>query len=161
MEQYPQAEFQFPLPTFYEDGSIEVHCQVTIGTNMREMWLPVMGNKNEAIKSPDARKINDSKMRCLVKCIAMFGLGHYIYAGEDVPTNTLTKAKARKLYEDLVEGLTKQDSFDAVKTYGDDHTDDVGNLPVDWQEMFRKDFKESLTFWRDKEREGFDGSSDH
>jgi hypothetical protein len=24
-------------------------------------------------------------MRCLVKCIAMFGLGHYIYAGEDLP----------------------------------------------------------------------------
>ena len=24
-------------------------------------------------------------MRCLVKCCAMFGLGHYIYAGESVP----------------------------------------------------------------------------
>jgi hypothetical protein len=24
-------------------------------------------------------------MRCLVKCIAVFGLGHYIYAGEDLP----------------------------------------------------------------------------
>ena len=23
-------------------------------------------------------------MRCLVKCFAMFGLGHYIYAGEDI-----------------------------------------------------------------------------
>ena len=25
-------------------------------------------------------------MRCLVKCLAMFGLGHYIYAGEDLPS---------------------------------------------------------------------------
>jgi len=25
-------------------------------------------------------------MRCLVKCIAMFGLGHYIFAGEDLPS---------------------------------------------------------------------------
>ena len=24
-------------------------------------------------------------MRCLVKNLAMFGLGHYIYAGEDIP----------------------------------------------------------------------------
>ena len=25
-------------------------------------------------------------MRCLTKCLAMFGLGHYIYAGEDIPS---------------------------------------------------------------------------
>ena len=29
-------------------------------------------------------------MRCLVKNLAMFGLGLYIYAGEDVPENDLT-----------------------------------------------------------------------
>jgi len=29
--------------------------------------------------------INTAIMRCLVKNLAMFGLGHYIYAGEDLP----------------------------------------------------------------------------
>ena len=27
-------------------------------------------------------------MRCLTKCIGMFGLGHYIYAGEDLPPDS-------------------------------------------------------------------------
>ena len=31
-------------------------------------------------------------MRCLVKCLAMFGLGHYIYAGEDLPSAEADKA---------------------------------------------------------------------
>jgi hypothetical protein len=48
------------------------------------MWLPVMDHRNKAIINPDKFAINSSKMRCLVKCFAMFGLGHYIYAGEDI-----------------------------------------------------------------------------
>lgn len=51
---------------------------------MRHMWLPVMDHRNKAIINPDKFAINSSKMRCLVKCFAMFGLGHYIYAGEDI-----------------------------------------------------------------------------
>ena len=50
------------------------------------MWLPVMDNRNNAISNPTSRQISDAKMRCLVKCIAMFGLGHYIFAGEDLPS---------------------------------------------------------------------------
>ena len=50
------------------------------------MWLPVMDFRNKAISEPDARAISDSKMRCLVKCLALLGLGHYIYAGEDTPS---------------------------------------------------------------------------
>ena len=50
------------------------------------MWLPVMDYKNKAIVSPDTRAVSDTRMRCLTKCLAMYGLGHYIYAGEDLPT---------------------------------------------------------------------------
>lgn len=51
------------------------------------MWLPVMsGFKNQAVSNPNARDVSDAKMRCLVKCMALYGLGHYIYAGEDVPS---------------------------------------------------------------------------
>jgi hypothetical protein len=49
------------------------------------MWLPVMDYKNKAIPNPDARAVSDTRMRCLTKCLAMYGLGHYIYAGEDLP----------------------------------------------------------------------------
>jgi hypothetical protein len=51
------------------------------------MQLPVMDNRNNAVKSPDARKISDAQMRCLVKAIACHGLGLYIYAGEDLPAD--------------------------------------------------------------------------
>ena len=85
--------------TTYEDGSCSVSCSITIGDVKREMWLPVMDYRNNAIvgtvgadgrpTGPDARQISDAKMRCLVKCLASLGLGHYLYSGEDVPPNLI------------------------------------------------------------------------
>jgi len=49
-----------------------------------------MDNRNNAVMQPNSRAISDTKMRCLVKAIAMFGLGSYIYAGEDLPQDTTT-----------------------------------------------------------------------
>lgn len=70
----------------YPDDTGAVQCTVYIGNLVKEsMWLPVMDNRNNAIKNPNARQISDAKMRCLVKCISMLGLGLYIYAGEDLP----------------------------------------------------------------------------
>ena len=85
MEHFPQAEFEFGENDVYPDASVSVNCTVTIGKCTRSMWLPVMDYKNKAILGPDARDISDTKMRCLVKCLALFGLGHSIFGGEDVP----------------------------------------------------------------------------
>jgi hypothetical protein len=49
------------------------------------MWLPVLDFKNKAQPQPDAFSINSSRMRCLVKCCAMHGLGLYIYSGLVAP----------------------------------------------------------------------------
>ena len=84
MEEFPNATYEFDPHEFHNDGTVTVHCTVRIGACHRSMWLPVMDYKNNAIKNPDARKISDTRMRCLVKCISMFGLGHAIYAGEDI-----------------------------------------------------------------------------
>ena len=84
MEHYPHAEYSFSAPEVHPDGTVTIHCDIMIGHCHRSMWLPVMDYKNNAIKNPDARKISDTKMRTLVKCLAMFGLGHRIYAGEDI-----------------------------------------------------------------------------
>ena len=83
--------------TTYEDGSCSVGCSITVGDVERQMWLPVMDYRNNAIvgavgpdgrpMGPNAREISDAKMRCLVKCLASMGLGHYLYSGEDVPPN--------------------------------------------------------------------------
>ncbi len=85
MEHYPASSFEFQPEQHHEDGSVTVTCDVTVEGTTRRMWLPVMDNRNNAIKNPDARKISDARMRCLVKAIAMHGLGLYIYAGEDLP----------------------------------------------------------------------------
>lgn len=46
--------------------------------------LPVMDNKMNAIELPDAREINDNLKRCLVKAIALHGLGLSVYESDDV-----------------------------------------------------------------------------
>jgi len=79
------ASYEIHEDIVYPDQTREVRCTVTIDNHSHMMWLPVMNNQNQAIKNPDARAISDARMRCLVKAIAMHGLGHYIYAGEDVP----------------------------------------------------------------------------
>ena len=73
---------------FYPDGSASVFVTIDIDGLTRSMWLPVMDYKNNAISNPNSRQVSDAKMRCLVKCIAMFGLGHYVYAGEDLPPSS-------------------------------------------------------------------------
>ena len=50
-----------------------------------EMWLPIMDMRNNAILAPKMTDVNKTIMRCLTKNLAMFGLGLYIYAGEDLP----------------------------------------------------------------------------
>jgi hypothetical protein len=85
MEHYPEARFDFEPPQSQPDGTMTVFCTITIGEASRRMWLPVMDYKNKAIVNPDAFAINTAMMRCLVKCMALFGLGLYIYAGEDLP----------------------------------------------------------------------------
>jgi hypothetical protein len=82
----PAATWEFTEPVSFGD-TMMVSCQVSAFGKVMKMHLPVMDNRNNAIKSPDARKINDAMMRCLTKCIALFGIGLYIYAGEDLPAD--------------------------------------------------------------------------
>jgi hypothetical protein len=86
-----------------------VMTEVEIEGETLEMWLPVMDGANKPMKSEpytyqstkwesgrkilidktvdaaDMFDINKTLMRCLTKNLAMFGLGHYIFAGEDLP----------------------------------------------------------------------------
>lgn len=87
---------------FDENTGYMVFTSVTVEGMTYEMWLPVMDGSNKAMKDKpytyDTKKvkgnrvesatmfdINKAIMRCLVKNLAMFGLGLYIYAGEDLP----------------------------------------------------------------------------
>lgn len=81
----PGAVWEFPEPTFYKGGSVMVHCLVYAFGKTVRMHLPVMDYKNNSVIDPSSRQISDAMMRCLAKCIACFGIGLYIYAGEDLP----------------------------------------------------------------------------
>jgi hypothetical protein len=52
--------------------------------------LPVLDYRNKPVANPDAMAINTAIMRCLVKSIAMQGLGLYIYSGDDLPLEDTT-----------------------------------------------------------------------
>lgn len=113
---YPSATYRIiknpetNLPYFADPFTgIMVYTEVSVDGITHEMWLPVMNSANKAMKLEayayqvwDKEKrqyvdktvqaatmfdINKTIMRCLVKNLAMFGLGLYIYAGEDVPEN--------------------------------------------------------------------------
>lgn len=78
----PQGSEQ---PCMWIGETAMVHTSVTIKGLRRECMLPVMDNRNNAMKNPDSRKVSDAIMRCMTKAISMHGLGLYIYAGEDLP----------------------------------------------------------------------------
>jgi len=84
LQEDPTAHWGFHEPTYFGE-TVMVSCTVNAMGKSMYMHLPVMDNKNNAIKNPDARKISDAMMRCLAKCIATFGIGLYVYAGEDLP----------------------------------------------------------------------------
>ncbi len=93
MESFPTAVYRFEPEHSLPDGSVMCQCEITITdgqeTVSHSMWLAVMDHRNKAIQNPDATQVNKARMRCLVKCIAMFGLGAYIYANEDIPTGVI------------------------------------------------------------------------
>lgn len=107
---YPDANYTIEkfngLPYVYDENTgYMVYTTVTIEGITHEMWLPVMDGANKAMKSEQYTykvkrygkeetktvaaatmfDVNKTIMRCLVKNLAMFGLGLYIYAGEDLP----------------------------------------------------------------------------
>lgn len=107
-ENYPDLEYEIErnpetgMPYWYDPlTGYMVFTKVTIGGQTHEMWLPVMDGTNHAMKAepyevqtkykkftvPAATMcdINKAIMRCLVKNLSMFGLGLYIYRGEDLP----------------------------------------------------------------------------
>lgn len=106
-KRFPEAHYEIVmhngLPYVYDENTgYMVFTNVTIDGITHTMWLPVMDGANKAMKNQpytystkyngektvDAATmfdVNKTIMRCLVKNLAMFGLGLYIYAGEDLP----------------------------------------------------------------------------
>jgi len=73
------------LPYLKTETGYFVEVAVTVQGITLSQVHPVLDAKNQPIYEPTAFDINTSLQRCLVKAIALHGLGLYIYAGEDLP----------------------------------------------------------------------------
>jgi hypothetical protein len=73
------------LPFLKTEVGFFVEVAVTIQGVTLSQIHPVLDAKNQPIPEPTSFDINTSIQRCLVKAIALHGLGLYIYAGEDLP----------------------------------------------------------------------------
>jgi hypothetical protein len=87
LQQDSSAVWDFPEPKMFGE-TMMVYCDVTAFGKTIKMHLPVMDYRNQAIKNPTAVDINKAMMRCLAKGIACFGIGLYIYSGEDLPSDS-------------------------------------------------------------------------
>ena len=76
------------LPYLSTDMGVFVEVAVTVQGITLSQIHPVLDADHRPLVAPNAFDINTSIQRCLVKAIALHGLGLYIYAGEDLPVAT-------------------------------------------------------------------------
>lgn len=82
---YPDERNNFVLPYLKTEIGYFVEVAVTVEGDKRSSVLPVMDEFGGTLFEPTAMDINTSIQRCLVKAIALHGLGLYVYAGEEFP----------------------------------------------------------------------------
>ncbi len=73
------------LPYLSTETGTFVEVAVTVRGITLSQIHPVLDSRNKPIPVPSAFDINTSIQRCLVKAIALHGLGLSVYAGEDLP----------------------------------------------------------------------------
>jgi hypothetical protein len=135
----PDATYKL-LPTEYDEVlGFMVNTEVTIEGETLPMWLPVMDGANKSmlktsytyatrfgdktVESATTFDINKTLMRCLVKNLAMFGLGIYIYAGEDLPeaeTSAPVQAKPKPV-SNLIDLAVDDANWNGVVKYAKDN----------------------------------------
>jgi hypothetical protein len=86
----PKASFKVEMqphggPLMQIGDTFMLWVTVTMFDKPMTCMLPVLDYRNKPMSAPTSFDVNTSIMRCLVKAIAMHGLGLYIYAGEDLP----------------------------------------------------------------------------
>ena len=136
-KKYPSATYtihlfgekQLPY-VFDENVGYMVFTDVTINDLTHTMWLPVMDSANKTMKSKPYTystkfkkdipveaatmfDVNKTIMRCLVKNLAMFGLGLYIYSGEDLPEIETEKIsiKDANILKDIIRKIDDGDKI--------------------------------------------------
>lgn len=147
---YPDADYkirEYPNwvrtsdGTFQQAGTLDyritsVGCEVEVtaiieGVNYTQKLYP-MNAKNEPIPNPSIKDINKAQMRCLVKALALAGLGLEVYAGEDLPSNEdETAKKPAKVNRSRAE--RSNTSSMSLKTTANQATKRIQDEMIDWK----------------------------
>lgn len=147
---YPDADYkirEYPNwvrtsdGTFQQAGTLDyritsVGCEVEVtaiieGVNYTQKLYP-MNAKNEPIPNPSIKDINKAQMRCLVKALALAGLGLEVYAGEDLPSNEdETAKKPAKVNRSRAE--RSNTSSMSPKTTANQATKRIQDEMIDWK----------------------------
>lgn len=98
-----EASWSYAPNAVFMDDTMMVFCTVKAFGRERTSQLPVTDFKNKPISKPNAFDINTAMQRCLVKAIALHGLGLYIYAGEDIPPESEPEPKITYTQDQLDE----------------------------------------------------------
>lgn len=85
------------LPYMQGPNGSWVEVEVTVKGHTLSQIQPIMDFKNKSVANPDAMDVNKAIQRCLVKGIALHGLGLYIYAGEDLPNDIISGAQVSQI----------------------------------------------------------------
>lgn len=91
-----------------------VECTITIEGEPYTESLYVMDNNNNAVINPTMKEINKTQKRCLVKTLALAGLGLSIYAGEDLPMADINEADKEQA-EQRKEQVNQQRKMNALQ----------------------------------------------
>jgi hypothetical protein len=132
LKEFPEAtyeikKFEDGKPYYIDNSGAIVFTSMTIEGITREMFLPVLDGANKSMRADSYEyttkfgkktcqainmfDINKAIMRCLVKNIAVFGLGLNIYAKEDLPLGEEVDL------EDIKKKLEEMETPDEVRKY--------------------------------------------
>lgn len=152
---YPDASFRVIPQIIDEHGNTRpwhsdgVSGWVSVGVTIQGIEitedLAIMDFKNKAIPAENITSVDANKAvkRCLVKALALHGLGTYIYEGEDLPEETTKLMEIKEKIKILIEKKKKQSADfvvdigklcrEAVKEYNPDISDELNS--GDWREI--------------------------
>lgn len=124
IEEFPEFRFNEKTGAWYATGQMldyritpegcEVKVTVTIENEKYSERLYVMDMRNQPVAKPNIAQINKTQQRCLVKALAMAGLGLNLYAGEDLPMADINEADKEQA-EQRKEQVNQQRKMSALQ----------------------------------------------
>ena len=108
LQRCESATWTYADPLTLPDGSMMVFCTVKAFGKEMTAQLPVLDFKNQAIKNPNTMQLNTAMQRCLAKGIALFGIGMFVFQGEDFPVNDVLEH---------IENIHKEQGINKARQY--------------------------------------------